>query len=550
MWLTRLPFRTRMWLLVGLFLAGMVCTLMMQLYVLSEVQIAGPLYARIIQGKDVIADILPPPQHLMESYLVLMQAAEETDPVKRLVLTQRFRALEAEYLKRREYWDSKLEDGPLKEGLTTKSYEPARQLYEAVRNDVLPKLGTGPTPQDVAVTLRGPVRTNFEQHRTAIEEVVKTANSAISAAETAAADSRKWWVRIQLAFSLVVFGLVSTACWFIARSILRPTSALVHRMHDIAEGAADLTQRVPVESDDEVGELARLINAVIERIHDLVARVRVSAVQLHATGAEISAAASEQESTVHSFSASSTEIASAAKEISAAGQELLNTTQDVQSRGDEASSLAGAGRTALESMQGSMHRLAEATSSISATLGVVREKANGINSVVTTITKVADQTNLLSINAAIEAEKAGEAGRGFLVVAREIRRLADQTAVATLDIEQMVRHMQSAVSAGVMEMDKFRDDVRNGSAQVSEIGGQMAQIIDRVQTLTASFHGVRESVQQQSLGARQIDDAMSQLVSGVRQVANAARDFNQAATSLRESVSALQNEVSQFKVTG
>jgi len=550
MWLTRLPFRTRMWLLVGLFLAGMVCTLMMQLYVLSEVQIAGPLYARIIQGKDVIADILPPPQHLMESYLVLMQAAEETDPVKRQVLTQRFRALEAEYLKRREYWDSKLEDGPLKEGLTTKSYEPARQFYEAVRNDVLPKLGTGPTPQDVAVTLRGPVRTNFEQHRTAIEEVVKTANSAISAAETAAADSRKWWVRIQLAFSLVVFGLVSTACWFIARSILRPTSALVHRMHDIAEGAADLTQRVPVESDDEVGELARLINAVIERIHDLVARVRVSAVQLHATGAEISAAASEQESTVHSFSASSTEIASAAKEISAAGQELLNTTQDVQSRGDEASSLAGAGRTALESMQGSMHRLAEATSSISATLGVVREKANGINSVVTTITKVADQTNLLSINAAIEAEKAGEAGRGFLVVAREIRRLADQTAVATLDIEQMVRHMQSAVSAGVMEMDKFRDDVRNGSAQVSEIGGQMAQIIDRVQTLTASFHGVRESVQQQSLGARQIDDAMSQLVSGVRQVANAARDFNQAATSLRESVSALQNEVSQFKVTG
>ncbi len=86
-----------------------------------------------------------------------------------------------------------------------------------------------------------------------------------------------------------------------------------------------------------------------------------------------------------------------------------------------------------------MQRLADATGSISAKLGVVREKASGINSVVTTITKVADQTNLLSINAAIEAEKAGEAGRGFLVVAREIRRLADQTAVATLDIEQMVR---------------------------------------------------------------------------------------------------------------
>jgi methyl-accepting chemotaxis protein WspA len=93
---------------------------------------------------------------------------------------------------------------------------------------------------------------------------------------------------------------------------------------------------------------------------------------------------------------------------------------------------------------------------------------------------VADQTNLLSINAAIEAEKAGEAGRGFLVVAREIRRLADQTAVATLDIEQMVRQMQAAVSSGVMEMDKFREDVRNGIGQTSTISEQMSQILDQV----------------------------------------------------------------------
>ena len=98
---------------------------------------------------------------------------------------------------------------------------------------------------------------------------------------------------------------------------------------------------------------------------------------------------------------------------------------------------------------------------------------------VTTITKVADQTNLLSINAAIEAEKAGEYGRGFLVVAREIRRLADQTAVATLDIENMVRQMQDAVSAGVMQMDKFADEVRSGVGQVGEINGQMGQIIER-----------------------------------------------------------------------
>src|SRR4029079_19444759 len=134
-------------------------------------------------------------------------------------------------------------------------------------------------------------------------------------------------------------------------------------------------------------------------------------------------------------------------------------------------------------MAAEMKQLVESTTSVSAKLGSIREKADSINAVVTTITKVADQTNLLSINAAIEAEKAGEYGRGFLVVAREIRRLADQTGVAPLDIENMVRQMQTAVSAGVMEMDRFTEEVRAGVARVADISGQMGQIIEQVQAL-------------------------------------------------------------------
>ncbi len=117
----------------------------------------------------------------------------------------------------------------------------------------------------------------------------------------------------------------------------------------------------------------------------------------------------------------------------------------------------------------------------------MNEKTGNINSVVTTITKVADQTNLLSLNAAIEAEKAGEYGLGFGVVAMEIRRLADQTAVATYDIEKMVKEMQSAVSAGVMGMDKFSEEVRRGVEEVRQVSAQLAQIIHQVQALTPRF---------------------------------------------------------------
>jgi methyl-accepting chemotaxis protein WspA len=199
-------------------------------------------------------------------------------------------------------------------------------------------------------------------------------------------------------------------------------------------------------------------------------------------------------------------------------------------------------------MDATMRQLERATSSISARLAAIREKAADISGVVTTITKVADQTNLLSVNAAIEAEKAGEQGLGFLVLAREIRRLADQTAVATLDIEQMVRHMQSAVTAGVMEMDRFAEEVRRGVASVEQIGGQMGQIIGQVQTLSERFDSVNHGMRSQSQGARQISEAMSQLTDGARQSATSLREFNAATAHLRDAVGGLKQEISHFKV--
>jgi methyl-accepting chemotaxis protein WspA len=215
----------------------------------------------------------------------------------------------------------------------------------------------------------------------------------------------------------------------------------------------------------------------------------------------------------------------------------------------QTAALAEGGRASLEGMDATMRQLAKATGSISSKLAVIREKAAEITVVVTTITKVADQTNLLSVNAAIEAEKAGEYGLGFIVLAREIRRLADQTAVATLDIEQMVRQMQAAVSAGVMEMDKFTEEVRRGVDGAESIGGQMEDIITQVTSVTSSFESVAEAMRAQSQGARQINDAMVQLTEGARQTAGSLKEFNNATDHLRDAVSDLKQEISHFTVS-
>jgi len=195
-----------------------------------------------------------------------------------------------------------------------------------------------------------------------------------------------------------------------------------------------------------------------------------------------------------------------------------------------------------------MHRVMEATGSINAKLAVLNEKAGNITQVVTTITRVADQTNLLSLNAAIEAEKAGEYGKGFAVVATEIRRLADQTAVATYDIEQMVREIQSAVSAGVMGMDKFSEEVRRGMEEVEQVGSQLSQIIAQVQQMAPRCEAASEGMRAQATGAEQITQALSQLSEAALQTVESLRQSNQAIDGLHQSATGLRDGVSRFKL--
>jgi methyl-accepting chemotaxis protein len=266
-------------------------------------------------------------------------------------------------------------------------------------------------------------------------------------------------------------------------------------------------------------------------------------INLTSSATQISSSALHQQESVTTLMASSNQIASAAKEISATSQELLRTMVDIAEAAERTAGLAHEGRQGLKGMESSMQALSSASDSISSKLAAIRSKASRINSVVTAITKVADQTNLLSLNASIEAEKAGEAGAGFAVVAREIRRLADQSAIATLDIEQIVEEMQEAVASGVSEMREFSDAVQGGIGAAETIQGQFGAIIERVESIAPRYETVQQGMQNQSVGAKQISDAMWQLTETARQASDSVNDLNDVGRQLHEAVRILKERV-------
>jgi methyl-accepting chemotaxis protein WspA len=375
-----------------------------------------------------------------------------------------------------------------------------------------------------------------------LNEVIENNSEAANKATLAIGDAVTA-AKVSMGVSLLLAVLAAGVCGLLLmRAIMAPMNRIVEILDIMRTG--DLSGRLNLERKDEFGAVETGFNDMMTELTALVSQAQRSSVQVTTSVTEIAATSKQQQATATETAATTTEIGATSREIAATSRDLVRTMTEVSTAADQASVLAGSGQQGLARMEDTMHSVMGAADLVNAKLAILNEKAGNINQVVVTIVKVADQTNLLSLNAAIEAEKAGEYGRGFAVVATEVRRLADQTAVATYDIEQMVREIQSAVSAGVMGMDKFSEEVRRGMAEVQQVGEQLSQIIHQVQALAPRVLMVNEGMQAQATGAEQINhalvqlgDASSQTVESLRQASFAIDELSQVAVGLRSGVS-------------
>ncbi|WP_408082605.1 MULTISPECIES: methyl-accepting chemotaxis protein [Pseudomonas] len=377
---------------------------------------------------------------------------------------------------------------------------------------------------------------------TVIDRNTEAANAATRDIVDAVATAK-----VSMVVSLILAILAAGICGLLLmRVISAPMRSIVQALDKLSSG--DLSVRLSMARKDEFGAIETGFNDMAEALANLVAQAQRSSVQVTTSVTEIAATSKQQQATATETAATTTEIGATSREIAATSRDLVRTMTEVTSAADQASSLAGSGQQGLARMEETMHQVMGAADLVNAKLGILNEKAGNINQVVVTIVKVADQTNLLSLNAAIEAEKAGEYGRGFAVVATEVRRLADQTAVATYDIEQMVREIQSAVSAGVMGMDKFSEEVRRGMFEVQQVGEQLTQIIHQVQALAPRVLMVNEGMQAQATGAEQINQALAQLSDASTQTVESLRQASFAIDELSQVATGLRGGVSRFKV--
>ena len=385
----------------------------------------------------------------------------------------------------------------------------------------------------------------------ALLALIQFNQQAAERASGAAMDSvnqAQFWSLVMIVLAPVI--AVGASSYF-TRTIARPLGSRIAAVVAVAEAIAigDLREGLPPsEESDELGKLQTAFHRMGTNLTRLVREIQRSGVQVNTAATQIAAAGRQLEATVAEQLASTNEVSATSQQIAATSMTLVRTMEAVDRQAGDTAGAAARSQDDLNRMEAMMRGLSASTAEISARLDTMNERASSIGSVVSTITKVADQTNLLSLNAAIEAEKAGEYGAGFAVVAREIRRLADQTAVATLEIEQMVRDMQAAVTSGVMEMNRFSAAVATSVDDVVKVSDQVEAVITQVQALGPTFQQVGEAVQQQSEGAQQISEAMLQLSQSAQQTSDAIGETTVSLQQLDESAQVMRQELSQFQV--
>lgn len=328
-----------------------------------------------------------------------------------------------------------------------------------------------------------------------------------------------------LAVGMACIVIILIVIFLVASRVVGSIKETTAVLKDISEGEGDLTKRIEVKTNDEIGELGKYFNKFIEDIQTIISRITDNTHLLN-TSANQLAAQSEQVSTGASDSAATM------NEIAGAVENMTQNTQDVADQAGMAAENAARGQQDIETISYHLQEISASSIQVSGSIDALATAISKIGQFVEVITNIAEQTNLLALNAAIEAARAGEAGKGFAVVADEVRKLAEQSASSTKEIKQFILDIEEESTQLMKGMDSAKETVVAGNQSIEEVTQKFDRIIQVVQVLSGQVQNIAASTEQISAGIQNIASTTQEQTAATQEVSAAAESLNHLAEDL------------------
>jgi methyl-accepting chemotaxis protein len=331
-------------------------------------------------------------------------------------------------------------------------------------------------------------------------------------------------------------------------NILRPVKEIVARIKDIAQGEGDLTQRVHLSSNDEIGELASWFNKFIERVHGIISEVAAATREVSSAATQIAASSEEMSTGMREQSSQTQQVSSAVEEMSSTVIEVAQKSAEAANNAETAGRQAGTGGEVVHRTIAGIQEIEKVVSSSAEVITELGERGEQIGAIIGVINDIADQTNLLALNAAIEAARAGEHGRGFAVVADEVRKLAERTTHATKEVAESIIAIQHETKDAVQRISAGTVRVSEGVDLAREAGTALEMIVASASGVSGMIQSIAAASEQQSAAAEQIARNIESINAITRQSSDGVAQAAAAAMQLSAKSEQLQHLVGQFKI--
>jgi methyl-accepting chemotaxis protein len=334
----------------------------------------------------------------------------------------------------------------------------------------------------------------------------------------------------------------------IVRGVATKLNKLIDMVKDVAEGEGDLTKRLQVVTQDELGQLARWFNTFLEKLHHVISELAQVSEHVASASEQLSASSAQQAQSVETQKNQSVQIATAMQEMSSTVLQVSENSNKAAESSRQAAETARQGGSIVEETLNKMRVIADSVGATAKKMEELGKSSEQIGRIVGVIDDIADQTNLLALNAAIEAARAGEQGRGFAVVADEVRKLAERTTTATKEIAQMIKNIQDETKAAVSAMEAGTKQVEDGVKSTAQAGDSLKEIIQMSEQVGEMITHIATAATEQSSASEEINKNAEQIAELVKESATGAQQSAKACQDLSGLALALRNMVGNFKL--